>query len=60
MEKDRESGTSPAAYPTWIIRSKMPCETEKDLHFLFTNTGGLVYNPKSSTAYSCSNDDTLT
>ena len=22
MEKDRESGTSPAAYPTWHIRSK--------------------------------------
>jgi len=23
MEKGRESGTSSAAYPTWIIRSKM-------------------------------------
>jgi hypothetical protein len=22
MEKDRKSGTSPAAYPTWVIRSK--------------------------------------
>jgi len=22
MEKDRESGTSPAAYPTWHIRSQ--------------------------------------
>ena len=35
-------------------------ETEKDLLRLLANTGGLVYNPKSSTAYSCSNDDTLT
>jgi|GEM_PF-6724959 hypothetical protein len=22
MEKGRESGTSPAAYPTWVIRSQ--------------------------------------
>jgi hypothetical protein len=22
MEKGRESGTSPGAYPTWVIRSK--------------------------------------
>ena len=35
-------------------------ETEKDLLRLLANTGGLVYHPKSSTAYSCSNDDTLT
>jgi hypothetical protein len=37
-----------------------PFETEKDLLRLLANTGGLVYNPKSSTAYSCSTDDTRT
>jgi hypothetical protein len=35
-------------------------ENENDLPPLLAITGGLVYNPKSSTASSCSNDDTLT
>ena len=35
-------------------------EAEKDLHSQLANTGRLVYNSKSSTACSCSNDDTLT
>ena len=58
---------------TWIIRSKTSCngylghpfknkpfETEKDLLPLLANTGRLVYNRQSSTAYSCSNNDTFT
>ncbi len=50
-----------AVLATWVIRSKnRPFETEKELLSLLANTGGLVYNPKSSTAYSCSIDDTLT
>jgi hypothetical protein len=36
-----------------------PVETENDLLSLLANTGGLVYNPKSSPAYSCPDDDTL-
>jgi hypothetical protein len=32
---------------------------EKDPLPLLANTGGLVYNPKSSPAHICSNDDTL-
>jgi hypothetical protein len=35
-------------------------ENENDLPPLLAITGGLVYNPKSSTASSCSNDDPLT
>ena len=35
-------------------------EREKDLHPLLANTGGLVYNPQSSPAYSCSNTDMFT
>ena len=35
-------------------------ETEKEILSLLANTGGLVYNQTSSSAYSCSNDDTLT
>src|SRR5947209_12751250 len=37
-----------------------PFEREKDLLPLLANTGRLVYNPKSSPADSCLNDDTLT
>jgi len=37
-----------------------PFESEKDLLSQLANTGGLVYNPKSSSAYSCSNDEILT
>ncbi len=37
-----------------------PLETEKDRHCLLANRGGSVYNQTSSTAFSCSNDDTLT
>jgi hypothetical protein len=36
-----------------------PVETEKDPLPLLANRGGLVYNPKSSTASSCTNDDIL-
>jgi hypothetical protein len=35
-------------------------EREKDLPLLLANTGGWVYNQMSLTAYSCSNNDTLT
>jgi hypothetical protein len=35
-------------------------QTEKDPLSLLANTGGLVYNPKSSPASSWSNDTTLT
>jgi hypothetical protein len=35
-------------------------EMEKNLHSQLANIGRLVYNQTSSTAYSCSNDDTLT
>src|SRR6266567_305301 len=33
---------------------------ERDLPPLLAHTGGLVYNPKSSPAYSCSNNDIFT
>jgi hypothetical protein len=52
-----ESGSlhSPGVMATWVTRSKnMHFETEKDLLPLLANTGGSVYNPKSSPAYSCS------
>jgi hypothetical protein len=46
---------------TWVIRPKnRPFETEKELHPLLANTGGLGYNQTSSIASSCSNDETLT
>ena len=35
-------------------------EMEKNLHSQLASTGRFVYNQTSSTAYSCSNDDTLT
>jgi putative transposase len=37
----------------------MSCEKEKDLLPLLANRGGLVYNPKSSPASLCTNDDIL-
>jgi len=35
-------------------------EKEKDLPLLLANIGGSMYNPKSSPAYSCSNNDIFT
>ena len=49
-------------YLYWLLGSsvpKKPFETEKDYLPLLANRGRLVYNPKSSPASSCSNDDTL-
>jgi len=46
----------------WLLGTSVlekPFGTEKDYLPLLANTGGLVYNPKSSSAYICSTDDTL-
>ena len=50
MEKGCESGTSPAAYPTWTIRSKIRPFKRENSPTLLVNRGGLVYNQTSSTA----------
>ena len=41
------------------VQKKRPFETAKELHPLLANTGGSVYNQTSSTADSCSNNNTL-
>jgi len=50
-----------AVVATSVIRSKnKPSKTGKDLLHVLANTGESVYNPKSSPAYSCKNDDIFT
>jgi hypothetical protein len=47
----------------WLLRSSVQKQALQDRErapSLLANTGGLVYNQQSSTACSCSNDDTLT
>ncbi|SRR6266568_1724062 len=47
----------------WLLGSSVQKQALRDGEkspSLLANTGGLVYNPKSSTAYACSNDNTLT
>src|SRR5438874_8848223 len=47
----------------WLLGSSVQKQARrdgKDLLRLLANAGGLVYNQQSSTACSCSNDDTLT